>query len=61
MIPRIKKLQPKEDFRLLVEFDDGKRLAFKSCFGKKFWRNKRQIKQTGHLALSGISRRFLHI
>ena len=45
----------------MYEFDDGKRLAFKSCFGKKFWRNKRQIKQTGNLALSGISRRFLHI
>lgn len=24
MIPRIKKLQPKEDYRLLVEFEDGK-------------------------------------
>ena len=28
MIPRIKKLQPIEDFRLLVEFDDGKRVLY---------------------------------
>ena len=28
MIPRIKKLQPKEDFRLLVEFDDGKSVLY---------------------------------
>ena len=28
MIPRIKKLQPKEGFRLLVEFDDGKRVIY---------------------------------
>ena len=28
MIPRIKKLQPKEDFRLLVEFDDGKTVLY---------------------------------
>ena len=28
MIPGIKKLQPKEGFRLLVEFDDGKRVIY---------------------------------
>ena len=28
MIPRIKKLQPKEGFRLLVVFDDGKRVIY---------------------------------
>ena len=28
MIPRIKKIQTKEDFKLLVEFDDGKRVIY---------------------------------
>ena len=28
MIPRIKKLQPMEDYRLLVEFDDGKKVLY---------------------------------
>ena len=28
MIPRIKKIQANEDFKLLVEFDDGKRVIY---------------------------------
>lgn len=28
MIPRIKKIQTKEDFKLLVEFDDRKRVIY---------------------------------